>query len=129
MQDDQQLNTESPAPIPASDVPMPAREAPEPESEAAKEAVVVESRDLLTRLADAGEDAVRRFGKATGLTRVVTFATSTRDRLDEVATRLRGVSKLEMRVAELEEQVAALTTEPPKRKQPARSAGPGDAKA
>ena len=85
--------------------------------------------DMLTRLADAGEDAVRRFGNATGITRVVTFATSTRERLDEVATRLRGVTKLETRVAELEEQVAALTKEAPKRKQAAHSGEPSDAKA
>jgi uncharacterized small protein (DUF1192 family) len=94
---------------------------PEPETEA--------SRDMLTRLADAGEDAVRRFGEKTGLTRVVHFADSARHRLDEAATRLKSVAKLETRVAELEEQVAALTKDEPKRKQPARSGDPSDAKA
>jgi len=102
--------------------------APEAGSDGATSETEV-TADMLTRLADAGEHAVRRFGEKTGLTSVVHFATSTRDRLDEVATRLKSVARLETRVAELEEQVAALSKDAPKRKQPARSGEPSDAKA
>src|SRR5215510_10372813 len=102
--------------MPENEQPKAESEQPKAESEA-PEGETEASKDMLSRLADAGEDAVRRFGEATGLTRVVDFASSTRDRLDEVATRLRGVAKLETRVRELEDQVAALSKEAPKRKQ------------
>jgi len=124
MPENEQPKTESPK------VESPKTESGEPKAGSGEPKAETEARgDMLTRLADAGEDAVRKVGDKTGLTRVVHFATSARDRLDEVAVRLRGVAKLETRVAELEEQVAALTQDAPKRKQPARSGEPSDAKA
>ena len=66
-------------------------------------------KDLLSRLADAGEDALNRLGDAPGMDRVTAFANSTRDRLDELTKRVRGVEALEARVAKLEKQVAALS--------------------
>ena len=38
-------------------------------------------KDLLTRLADAGEDAISRLGDARGMDRMVGFANTTRDRI------------------------------------------------
>jgi hypothetical protein len=114
MAENEQTKTETVAPEAGTDGPT-----SDPEATA----------DMLTRLADAGEHAVRRFGEKTGLTSVVHFATSTRDRLDEVATRLKSVARLETRVTELEAQVADLSKDAPKRKQAARSGEPSDAKA
>lgn len=65
-------------------------------------------KDLLTRLADAGEDALSRLTDKPAIDRVTAFATSTRDRLDELTKRVRGIDALEARVAKLEKQVAAL---------------------
>ncbi len=65
--------------------------------------------DLLSRLADAGEDAISRLTDAPGMDRVTAFANSTRDRIDELTKRVRGIEALETRVAKLEKQVAALS--------------------
>ena len=66
-------------------------------------------KDLLTRLADAGEDALSRLTDAPGADKITAFATSTRDRLDELTKRVRGIEQLEARVSKLEKQVAALS--------------------
>jgi hypothetical protein len=62
-------------------------------------------KDLLSRLADAGEDAVSRLGHAPGMEQMVGFANSTRDRLDELTKRVRGVDELEKRVKRLEKRL------------------------
>jgi BMFP domain-containing protein YqiC len=90
-------------------------------------------KDLLSRLADAGEEALNRLGDAPGMDRVTAFANSTRDRLDELTKRVRGIEALESRVAKLEKQVAALsgakaparkrTTAPRKRSSTAKTGG------
>jgi hypothetical protein len=66
-------------------------------------------KDLLTRLADAGEEALSRLTDAPGAERITAFATSTRDRLDELTKRVRGVEELESRLTKLEKKVAALS--------------------
>ena len=43
-----------------------------------------EEKDLLGRLADAGEDALRRLSEAPGMDRATAFAKSTRKQLDDV---------------------------------------------
>ncbi len=48
------------------------------------------------------------------------FATSTKDRLDELTKRVRGIEQLEARLAKLEKQVAALSGS---KTSPARKAG------
>jgi hypothetical protein len=62
-------------------------------------------KDLLTRLADAGEDAISRLGDAPGMDRVTGFANTTRDRLDELTKKVRGIDALEKRVAKLEKRL------------------------
>lgn len=62
-------------------------------------------KDLLTRLADAGEDAISRLGDAPGMDRMTGFANATRDRLDELTKRVRGIDALERRVAALEKRL------------------------
>jgi BMFP domain-containing protein YqiC len=66
-------------------------------------------KDLLTKLADAGEDALARLTDGPAVDRMTAFATSTRDRLDELTKRVRGIDALEARVAKLEKQVGALS--------------------
>jgi hypothetical protein len=82
-------------------------------------------KDLLARLADAGEDALRRLGDAPGMDRAMTYAKTTRKQLDELTKRVQGISALEARIAKLEKQVAALSKEGSSSKRaPARKAPP-----
>lgn len=62
-------------------------------------------KDLLTRLADAGEEAIAKLADVPGMKPVTNFANTTRDRLDELSRRVRGIDELERRVAALEEQL------------------------
>jgi hypothetical protein len=66
-------------------------------------------KDLLTKLADVGEEALSRLFDAPAVDRMTAYATSTRDRLDELTKRVRGIDALEGRVAKLEKQIAALS--------------------
>jgi outer membrane murein-binding lipoprotein Lpp len=82
-------------------------------------------KDLLARLADAGEDALRRLGEAPGMDRAMTYAKTTRKQIDELTKRVQGISELEARIAKLEKQVSALTKEGSSSKRaPARKAPP-----
>jgi hypothetical protein len=76
-------------------------------------------KDLLTRLADAGEAAIQRLGEAPGADRFMGFVNNTRDRLDELQRRVRGLEGLEQRIAVLERKVDRLTKSG---QSPARSA-------
>ena len=82
-----------------------------------------QQKDLLTRLADAGEDALHRLSDAPGMDRVTTFAKSTRKQLDELTKRVQGIKELEARIAKLEKQVASLSKDSGKRS-PARKSSP-----
>jgi hypothetical protein len=66
-------------------------------------------RDLLTRLADAGEEAIAKLGETPGAERVTGALGGMRDRMDELQKRVRGLEELERRVAVLEARLA----EPP----------------
>ena len=66
-------------------------------------------KDLLGRLADAGEDALQRFADAPGMDRLMTVANTTRQRLDELTKRVQGISDLERRIERLERQVMDLS--------------------
>jgi hypothetical protein len=81
-------------------------------------------KDILARLADAGEDALRRLGEAPGMDRALTYARTTRKQLDEVTKRVQGINALEARIAKLEKQVAALSKEGSSKRSPARKAPP-----
>ena len=73
---------------------------------------VREPKDLLTMLADRGEEAIQRLADAPGAERVLGAAQALRDRLDEMQKRVRGIDALERRVAELEKRVEALSKKP-----------------
>jgi TolA-binding protein len=65
-------------------------------------------KDLLSRLADAGEEAISRLSKVPGGDQVVHAMNTMRERTDELQKRVRGIEQLESRVEELEQRVAAL---------------------
>jgi uncharacterized protein involved in exopolysaccharide biosynthesis len=71
---------------------------------------VREPKDLLTMLADRGEEAIQRLADAPGADRLLNAAQALRDRVDEMQKRVRGIDALERRVAELEKRVDALAT-------------------
>ncbi len=66
-------------------------------------------KDLLTRLADAGEEAITRLGGASGADRFVGVANSMRERIDELQKKVRGLDELERRVAALERRLDTQT--------------------
>ncbi len=77
-----------------------------------------ESKDLLTRLADAGEDAIQRLADVPGGRRMVDAVGGLRDRIDELQHRMRRVDELEKRVGDLEQKLAAAETKKTPRKSP-----------
>jgi hypothetical protein len=64
-------------------------------------------KDLLTRLADAGEDAISKLGGAPGADRFLGVANSMRERIDELQKKVRGLDELERRVTALERRLDA----------------------
>ncbi len=65
-------------------------------------------KDLVARLADAGEEALARFAELPGGNRALTAYNDLRARVDDLAKKVRGIDELEARVAKLEKQVAEL---------------------
>ena len=76
--------------------------------------------DLLTRLVDAGEDAIQRLAEVPGGDRIAGTLNSMRDRVDELQRRVRGLEDLDRRMAALEKKVDKLSrgASAPKRKKP-----------
>jgi hypothetical protein len=65
--------------------------------------------DLLSRLADLSEEAMQRLAEAPGADRLVGVLNATRDRVDELQRRVRGLEELEKRIAALERKVDRLS--------------------
>ena len=65
-------------------------------------------KDLLTRLADAGEEALHKVAEMPGAARLLEVTNTLRARTDELQKRLRGLEGLEARVAKLEQRIARL---------------------
>ena len=65
-------------------------------------------KDFLQRLADAGEDALQRLSDLPGGQKAVAAVNDLRNRVDELAKKVRGIDALEVRVATLEKEVSAL---------------------
>ncbi|HVH50521.1 MAG TPA: hypothetical protein VM690_00115 [Gaiellaceae bacterium] len=76
--------------------------------------------DLLTRLVDAGEEAIQRLSEVPGGDRIVGTVNAMRDRVDELQKRVRGLEDLDKRLSALERKVDKLSrgTSTPKRKKP-----------
>ena len=65
--------------------------------------------DLLGRLADLSEDAIQRLSDAPGAGRVAGALNATRERVDELQRRVRGLEDLEKRLAAVERKVDKLS--------------------
>ena len=74
-------------------------------------------KDLISKLADAGEEAVSRLAEMPGGQRIVDAVNGLRVRLDDLAAKVRSIDPLEKRVSDLERRLDALEG---KRKAPAR---------
>jgi phage shock protein A len=82
------------------------------------------NKDFVTRLADAGEEALNRLSDLPGGQRAVTAFNDLKTRVDELGKKVRGVEQLEERVVKLEKEVAALKRAKAPARQPARKADP-----
>jgi hypothetical protein len=82
-------------------------------------------RDLMSRLADAGEEAISRLAKAPGGEQLASALHAMRERTDELQKRIRGIDELEARVALLEKRLEAVEgpTRAPARRAASASAG------
>jgi hypothetical protein len=65
--------------------------------------------DLLGKLADFGEEAMQRLSDAPGGDRLVGALNATRERVDELQKRVRGLEELEKRLSALERKVDKLS--------------------
>ena len=75
----------------------------------------------MTRLADAGEEALQKLTELPGGQKAVTAFNDLRNRVDELAKKVRGIDALEARVTKLEKDLAAVKKS--SRKSGAESAG------
>jgi hypothetical protein len=65
-------------------------------------------QSIVDRLADLGEEAIQRIGNAPGGDRVLAAMAGTRDRLDDLQKRVRGLEALDKRVEEIERRLDKL---------------------
>src|SRR4051812_24717390 len=68
-------------------------------------------RDLLTRLADRGEEMLKQFAETPGASRVLELMNSMRERLDDTQKRLVGLEALERRLDALEQRLDRIDPE------------------
>jgi len=80
-------------------------------------------KDIIARLADAGEEAIARLAELPGGHRVTEAVQLLRERLDDLQVRLRSLDPLERRVTELEKRLTTLERKQrtPARRSPART--------
>jgi phage shock protein A len=83
-------------------------------------------KDLVSRLADAGEDALQRIAELPGGQRAVGAFNDLRNRVDELSKKVRGIDELEERVSKLERELASLkrTRPQPRRTSTSRTRTP-----
>jgi hypothetical protein len=65
-------------------------------------------KSLVTRLADAGEEAIQRLGGAPGGDRLVGAVNTLRNRVDEMQKRLRGIDEIQTRLEAVERRLDKL---------------------
>ena len=65
-------------------------------------------KNLVTRLADVGEEAIQRLGGAPGSDRLVGAVNTLRNRVDEMQKRLRGLDDIQARLDSVEERLDRL---------------------
>jgi phage shock protein A len=67
-----------------------------------------QQKDVVSRLADRGEEALQRLSELPGGKRALQAFNELRARVDEMSKKVRGIDELEARVAKLEKELAAL---------------------
>lgn len=65
-------------------------------------------KNIVTRLADVGEEAIQRLGGAPGGDRLVSAVNTLRNRVDEMQKRLRGLDDIQARLVAVEERLDRL---------------------
>jgi hypothetical protein len=70
--------------------------------------VAAPRQSIVDRLADLGEEAIQRIGNAPGGDKVLAAMAGTRDRLDDLQKRVRGLEALDKRVAAMERRLDKL---------------------
>ncbi|HEV8687228.1 MAG TPA: hypothetical protein VGQ84_08120 [Gaiellaceae bacterium] len=68
-----------------------------------------QQKDLFTRFADMGEEAIHKLLSTPGTDRLLGAFGKMRDEVDTLTKRVRGMDELEKRVAKLEREVARLS--------------------
>jgi hypothetical protein len=67
-----------------------------------------QERAFVSRLTDAGEEALQRLAELPGGKRTLGALNDLRSRVDDMAKKVRGIDALEARIVKLEKQVAEL---------------------
>jgi hypothetical protein len=65
-------------------------------------------KNLVERLADAGEEAIQRLGSAPGADKLAAALSAARDGIDDLQKRVRGLENLEKRLNALERRLDKL---------------------
>ena len=81
-------------------------------------------KDVMTRLANRGEDVLQRLSDLPGGTKALKAFNDLRDRVDELTKKVRGIDALEARIAVLEKQMAELKPKPAPRRRSTTAAKP-----
>ena len=72
-----------------------------------------QQKDVITRLAETGEEALQKLAELPGGSRLLDAGNALRERVDELSKRVRSLDPLERRVAELERRLDALSKPKP----------------
>jgi len=80
----------------------------ETETKTTAETKPKDGKDIVGRLADAGEEALAKFAELPGGTRALNAFNDLRTRVDDMGRKVRGIDELEARIVKLEKQVADL---------------------
>ncbi len=67
-----------------------------------------DDKDVITKLADRGEQTIAKLSDLPGGTRALKAFNDLRTRVDELGKKVRGIDALEARVAKLEKELAAV---------------------
>src|SRR5437660_4568445 len=83
-----------------------------------------QQRTLVSRLADAGEEAIQKLGGAPGADRILGAMNAMRDRMDEMQKQLRAIASIEKRLVAIErrlDKIEGKSTAPARRAAPSRA--------
>ncbi|MGZ4388597.1 MAG: hypothetical protein ACXVZL_04375 [Gaiellaceae bacterium] len=69
---------------------------------------MAQQRDLISRLADRGEEVLSKFAETPGAHKVLELLNTSRERLDDLQKRVTGLEGLERRLDELEKRLAKM---------------------